>query len=291
MADNMLPLFAGSGKFYVYVYRDPRPRKKLAPIYVGKGTAANKRADDHWRNRTHNHFLESVLKKIRRCGLTPPIEIVAWTDDEQSALDLECSFISKFGRRSDGTGNLCNLTSGGEGTAGLKWSEESRSHHSEIMRARMSSSEKRAAISEKLKGRKIEGLALDRYLAAMAARVGIKRGPMSDEQREKIRVSKTGQRASQETKDKMRASHIGSKRSAETKEKMSAAAKRVQGESRKRVCATDDGHAKMVAISRKAAEDPEVRAKRSENAKRLWADPDYRARRMEPRSIAGAPER
>lgn len=74
MADDGVPPAAGSGKFYVYVYRDPRPGKNRQPIYVGKGIGD--RAELHWRWRCANPFLAQVLGKIRGAGLAPTIEIV-----------------------------------------------------------------------------------------------------------------------------------------------------------------------------------------------------------------------
>ena len=63
MAENTMPLFTAAGKYYVYVYRDPRPGKKSALIYVGKGTAANRRADVHWRERASNPIMSDSEKK------------------------------------------------------------------------------------------------------------------------------------------------------------------------------------------------------------------------------------
>jgi hypothetical protein len=99
VADNALPLFEGAGKFYVYIYRDPRPRKKLVIIYVGKGTAKHKRADIHWDYGACNPMLRAILKKCRDAGLEPIRRIVFWTDDEAPAFDYERALIKKFGRR------------------------------------------------------------------------------------------------------------------------------------------------------------------------------------------------
>lgn len=119
MAENTLPLFADAGKFYVYVYRDPRPKKKHAPIYVGKGTASHGRADVHWARGTHNPILKKIFAKIRADGLAPSIEVVGWFDDENSAFSLERALIAKFGRRDRRSGTLANLTDGGDGVSGL----------------------------------------------------------------------------------------------------------------------------------------------------------------------------
>src|SRR5690348_40900 len=97
--DTLSPDFGGDKKFYVYLYRDPRPSKQNQPIYVGKGTASRGRAEFHWKRRAENSFLAALLEKIRDAGLAPLIEIVAWFDEEEAAFDLERALIAKFGRR------------------------------------------------------------------------------------------------------------------------------------------------------------------------------------------------
>ena len=103
------------------------------------------------------------------------------------------------------------------------------------------------------------------------------------EQKEKIRTKATGRIFSAEARRKMSESRRGQKRSSETREKMSAAAKRAQPAARKAACATEQGRRRMVEMARAAASDPTMRAKRSANAKQLWADPGYRRRVMEAR--------
>ena len=110
MAKDPLSLDFGSDKpFYVYLYRDPRPRKRRQPIYVGKGTVANGRADEHWRTRSHNSDLAAILDEVRAVGLEPEIEIVGWFDEESPALKCERSFIAKLGRRISNEGPLCMI--------------------------------------------------------------------------------------------------------------------------------------------------------------------------------------
>ena len=115
MAENALPLFANAGRFYVYIYRDPRPSRRRRPIYVGKGMAARERADSHWSKGTHNPILARLFRKFQKMNLTPTIELVGWFDDERAAFALEIALIRKIGRLDLKTGPLCNLTEGGEG--------------------------------------------------------------------------------------------------------------------------------------------------------------------------------
>jgi hypothetical protein len=126
VAIDPLPLDFGRDKrFCVYVYFDPRPRKKRAPIYVGRGLTSS-RPDEHWARRAKNKLLRSVLAKIKEAGLAPIIEFVGFFDSNDEANALEKALIGRFGRRDNKTGTLCNFTDGGEGTVGTIISEGTR---------------------------------------------------------------------------------------------------------------------------------------------------------------------
>ena len=103
--------------FYVYVYRDPRPRKSRQPVYVGKGK--NKRAWDHWlRGNTKNKGFNNWLTHLRRLAMEPIIEIVERFPDEAAAHTKECELIALFGRKDTNAGPLFNRTIGGDGISG-----------------------------------------------------------------------------------------------------------------------------------------------------------------------------
>lgn len=115
-------------KFYTYVYFDSRPEKNWEPIYVGKGK--KNRSSVHLKH-CENKILSRKIKKKKELGLTPRIEIYE-VESEDKAFSLEIQLITKYGRITLGTGTLCNLTNGGEGTSGIflhvkKHSEEM--HH------------------------------------------------------------------------------------------------------------------------------------------------------------------
>ncbi len=122
--------------FYVYVLLDPRKPGKFVygplkfdhePFYVGKGKG----------NRDRSHFRTGDLKadskarrnmyrirKIRRIlasGLTPKIKRIKTNTVERVAFKLECKAIKLIGRGRQGP--LVNMTDGGEGTSGYKWSD------------------------------------------------------------------------------------------------------------------------------------------------------------------------
>jgi hypothetical protein len=131
MADNAVSPTGEASKFYVYVYRDPRPGKGLSPIYVGKGSGTNlKRAHWHWLRGADNRIFERILSKIRQSGLDPIIEIDARFYKEEDALDHERKLIALFGRRNLNAGTLANLTDGGEGFSGWVATPEQRARSS-----------------------------------------------------------------------------------------------------------------------------------------------------------------
>lgn len=126
MADVELSPTGDAGKFYVYIYRDPREGKGRQPLYVGKGSPQHSRAESHWRRGSHNAFFARILAKIRDAGLDPIIEIAGYFDDEAMAFAFEMELIAQFGRRNIGTGCLTNLTDGGEGASGMVPSQRAR---------------------------------------------------------------------------------------------------------------------------------------------------------------------
>lgn len=117
--------------FYVYLYRDTREGKELAPLYVGKGHDTSKRrnatrARRHWSQPSQNPILRNILSQMKSAGLLPRLEIVARFATEQEAFEHEGVLIARYGRRDNATGTLCNLTDGGEGPRGLVVSIETR---------------------------------------------------------------------------------------------------------------------------------------------------------------------
>lgn len=141
-----------SNNFYVYLLLDPR--KAYLPFYVGKGK--NYRAYHHLKSKAHancNPLKAAVIDKIRTRGLEPKIMI--WKQDisEAEAFELEMNLIQKFGRRDTQTGILTNMSNGGEGNAGRRFSEEHRQKLSEAAKGRKMSQEAKDKISQSRKGR------------------------------------------------------------------------------------------------------------------------------------------
>jgi hypothetical protein len=201
MAIDTLPMDFGSDKpFYVYIYRDTRPRKRLAPIYVGKGAARNGRADVHWRRGASNKMLQRILDKIRAAGREPIVEIVGWFDVEEEAFACEVELIRRFGRRNSGTGSLANYTDGGEGRAGYKLSpeaiERTRAAHIGAKRSEETRRRQRDAWTEERRrqnGERCRGV------------------PLSEETKRKLSESKRGRKRSREAVEKSAAALRGRK--------------------------------------------------------------------------------
>jgi hypothetical protein len=144
-------------EFYVYIYLNPlKPGKYnygrfefgFEPIYIGKGT----------KNRIDFHIYEALqignktgkcawatkkvhtIRKISNNGLEPIRYKLFDTITESSAFRLEKYFISLIGRSDLKLGPLCNLTDGGDGVSGTKWSDERRTYMSKLMTGRSATS-------------------------------------------------------------------------------------------------------------------------------------------------------
>lgn len=107
-------------EFYVYGYIDPRTAEY---IYVGKGMEL--RAYIHLKN-CKNKLLRNKIKAIRAAGMQPNVVFFACDISEELAFELEKKFIAEYGRIVLGTGTLCNVSDGGEGSSGLVMSPEQR---------------------------------------------------------------------------------------------------------------------------------------------------------------------
>lgn len=100
--------------FYVYAhYKADDPNG--VPFYIGKGKGqreSSQHRNSFWKNIVNKHGF--ITKRLYE-NLT-----------EQEAWDIEIQLINKFGKLTEGTGCLCNLSNGGEGASGVKHTNETK---------------------------------------------------------------------------------------------------------------------------------------------------------------------
>ena len=129
-----------------YVYRHIRLDKN-EPFYIGIGSDTKyRRANDitYGRNPLHQRILDktSILVEIILDDLT-------W----EEACTKEKELIKLYGRKDQGTGILCNLTAGGEGTIGIIRNKETRIKMSDAQKGKVRSEEHKRKLSISGKGK------------------------------------------------------------------------------------------------------------------------------------------
>ena len=120
--------------YYTYAYL----REDGSPYYVGKGRG--RRVFD--KHRGSNPPRPNRIMFLRE-GMT-----------EEQAIGHEIEIIKTWGRKDLGTGMLRNLTNGGEGISGHKYSKESRAKMSLAQKGRIFSEESKARMSLARTGKK-----------------------------------------------------------------------------------------------------------------------------------------
>jgi hypothetical protein len=168
----------------LYVYEHWRTDRQEC-FYVGKGHG--RRAYDMRRGRNRWHkFLQAKLSAL---GTAIEIKIIAdgLTEEEAFAKEIERIAFCK----SDGA-DLCNLTSGGDGTSGRKHTEEWKQANSVRMKGRVMSPEARAKIAASAIGNK-RGLGKKKPQHAIdAMRAHFTGKPKLEETKRKISETKKG---------------------------------------------------------------------------------------------------
>jgi hypothetical protein len=106
-------------KFYVYSLTDPEGKT----FYIGKGNGQRIKAHrrDAKKFKHSNKYVERVINKIWSSDLDFSEKILFDNLTESEAFEAEIRLISEIG-----LDNLCNFTAGGEGTTGMRHSEEAR---------------------------------------------------------------------------------------------------------------------------------------------------------------------
>lgn len=189
-----------SAIFYVYAYFRPDGR----PCYIGKGKG--NRIAHRGKTGRNKHFL-NILAQAKASGQEMQSIKIAEGLTDQEAIQLEKDMILLIGREANG-GPLVNLTDGGDGAAGYRYTPEQREAHSARMRDRVMPPGWRENISIGLK--KSEKVKLNAGKAGRATR-GIKKSSgwwSTEEGRAKQRANNpghTGYSHSEEAKNLIKA--------------------------------------------------------------------------------------
>jgi plasmid stability protein len=197
-------------------------------FYVGIGDE-EKRA---FSKKGRTQFWKNIVNKV---GYS--VNIIHKDIDREEAKNIEKYLIKEYGRKNLGTGNLVNLTDGGEGCLNVVVSEETRQKMSKAQKGRIVSDEARQKISEANKGRIVSDEARQKRSEAIKG----EKHPMfgkkqSDESRQKMSKTHKGKIVSEETRQKISESikgeknpMFGKKRSEKTRQKISIIQKNREG--------------------------------------------------------------
>jgi len=121
-------------KYEVYIYFDPRIPYNIIidgneynckPVYVGKGNISQNRKIKHKKinENTKKSKLVNLIKHLYKNNIEPIIISVFQTNLEYEAFNKEMELIKNIGREDIKTGPLFNLTNGGEGQSGKKYTK------------------------------------------------------------------------------------------------------------------------------------------------------------------------
>ena len=111
-------MYKSRNMFYTYVHTKPDG----TVFYIGKGTGIRA-----WKKTSRNPYWKNVVSKYK----TYNVEILANWTTEKEALNHEILLISCF---KDLGYKLVNMTNGGEGTSGLKMTEDCKQKISEALK-------------------------------------------------------------------------------------------------------------------------------------------------------------
>ena len=167
--------FSKPRDFYTYIHMKETTGEIF---YVGKGQGnrfkTTKSRSEYWK------------RTAKKYGVI--VDIVAHGISEHEALLLEKKLIKIYGRKNLGTGNLVNLTDGGEGYSGYICTDETRRKLSEAGKGRKHTEEHKQYMSEVMTGRLVSE---DTKNKLRNYRLGKK---LTEEQRIKLRDSNSRSR-------------------------------------------------------------------------------------------------
>jgi len=188
-------------------------------FYVGIGI--NKERAYRFGSNKRNKYWNNYVKKH---GI-PIVEIVHEVQSRKEAEKLELEYIAKYGRRIDNSGQLVNITIGGDGgSLGTKHSAEHRKKiadanrgrtHTEQAKANFKAAQNRPEVLAKQAEIKKSKEWLDKQ---RAAKLG---GKLTEQHKAKISIGLKGRVVTDEVKQKISAANSGKKRTEQQKEYLS----------------------------------------------------------------------
>lgn len=113
-------------------------------FYIGVGARKARAYTKDFRNKFWHNIVNKHGYKV---------EIIVELKNYEDALKLEKAYIAKYGRLDLGTGQLCNMTEGGEGVLGYVFSDEHKAKISKANKGRKFSEEAKKNMSNAQKGR------------------------------------------------------------------------------------------------------------------------------------------
>jgi hypothetical protein len=203
----LAPIAANDNFRTFYVYQHRRNDTETV-FYIGKGSG-NRAWDDHG-----SRYQNRIWKGCAKHGYT--VEVVCDRLDEKHALHLEAMLIQFHGRKNRGTGELANLTDGGEGGYGAVRSQETRDKIGRANKGKKLTPEHIEKMRIANLGKKHTDLAKEKCRAAMLGRV------FSDGHRIKLSAANALRTHTSESRAKMSAAKRGGTHSGEHNSKIRA---------------------------------------------------------------------
>lgn len=192
--------------YKVYVHIAPNGKR-----YYG---ITKRKVEVRWNNGKGYSNNDHFYKAINKYGWDNFDHIViARGLTEEEAKWLEIELIREFDTTNRNKGY--NITKGGEGTNGLKHSEETRKKLSEINKGKPLSEEHRKNISKSLKGHEVSEETKQKMSETKKGRI------FTEEHKQKISETMKGKTLSEETKQKMSEAKKGRTLSEEHRKKLS----------------------------------------------------------------------
>ena len=192
--------------YAVYYLIDPETQEKR---YVGISNDPYRRFHAHLDATAHPRRHSACwIRGLQTRGLRPILRVAALVQSQEEAKRVEIALIAQLP-------GLTNISEGGEGGSGVRWSEERKAAQAARMRERYRDPRARAKLGEATKRGWDNPESRARASKASAGR------RMSEEAKTRIATTLTGHAVSTETREKLRRAISGKKHTEETRLKMS----------------------------------------------------------------------